>query len=201
MIVMGLTGGISSGKSTVSEMLARLGAIVISADRMGHEAYSPHTETWHKVVAAFGQSLLLPDGEIDRRKLGEIVFNDPEALRQLNQIMHPTMYHLMAERIAQLRRQKAEVVVLEAAVLLEANWTSLVDEVWVTIAPEPTVMRRLCERSNLSKDQALARLRSQLPPEERIKYADVVIDTDCSLSEVKARVDQLWAGLQKKSWR
>jgi dephospho-CoA kinase len=177
-------------------MLAALGAIVINADKIGHEAYSPHTETWREVVNAFGEGILLPDGEINRQKLGEIVFNDPKALQQLNQIMHPAMYRMIAERIEQLRKQEAKVVVLEAAVLLEANWTSLVDQVWTTIAPEATVMRRLCERSNLSPDQALARIRAQLPQEERIKYADVVIDTNCSLSELEAKVSQLWAGLQ-----
>jgi dephospho-CoA kinase len=176
-------------------MLAALGAKVINADMIGHEAYSPHTETWREVVHAFGQSILLPNAEINRQKLAEIVFNDPEALQQLNQIMHPAMYHMMRERIEQLRKQEAEVVVLEAAVLLEANWTSLVDQVWVTIAPEIAVMHRLCKRSKLSEDQALARIRSQLPQGERIKHADVVIDTDCPLSELKTKVDQLWAGL------
>ena len=195
MKVIGLTGGISSGKSTVSRFLAELGAVILDADKVGHEAFKPDTELWREVVAAFGLQILTSTGEIDREKLGEIVFGNPKLLSRLNQIMHPRMYDMMKAQLEEYRQQGVGVVVLEAALLLEANWTSLVDEVWVTAASESTVLRRLKEKSGLSEPESLARIRSQLSTEERIKQADVVINTDCSLDELKAKVKELWRGL------
>jgi len=196
MKVIGLTGGIGSGKSTVSQFLAELGAVIIDADRVGHEAFKPDTELWREVVAAFGRQILTPSGDIDRKKLGEIVFGNAELLRRLNQIMHPRMYDMVKVQLEEYRRQGVEVVVLEAPLLLEAGWTSLVDEVWVTVATEDTVLKRLQEKVGLSKEDSLARIRSQLPSEERVKRADVVINTDCSLDEVKATAKKLWDRLQ-----
>ena len=196
MRVIGLTGGIGTGKSTVSQFLAELGAVVLDADKVGHEAFKPDTEAWHEVVATFGRQVLTPSGEIDRKKLGGIVFGDPECLSRLNHIMHPKMRDMMKVQIEGYRQQGKEVVVLEAAVLLEAGWITLVDELWVTVAPEPTVVRRLTERSGLSEQETLARIRSQLSSTERVKHADVVIDTDCTLNELRAKVGELWQGLQ-----
>jgi len=196
--VIGLTGGIGSGKSTVSQFLAELGAVIIDADRVGHEAFKPGTELWREVVAAFGRQIVTPNGDIDRKKLGEIVFGNAESLLRLNQIMHPQMYDMVKAQLEEYRRQGVKVVVLETPLLIEADWTSLVDEVWVTVAPEATVLKRLQERTGLSKEESLARIRSQLPSEERIKRADVVINTDCSLDEVKTRVTELWDRLQVK---
>ncbi len=193
--VIGLTGGIGSGKSTVSQCLAELGAVILDADKVGHEAFKPSTEAWREVVAAFGRQILTPSGEIDRKKLGEIVFSQPESLSRLNQIMHPRMYDMMQAQIEEYRRQGVDVVVLEAAILIEANWTSLVDEVWVTVAPEATVLKRLKEQRGLAEEQTLARIRSQLSAEERAKHADVVINNDGELDEVKAKVKELWARL------
>ena len=197
MKVIGLTGGIGSGKSTVSQFLAELGAVIIDADKIGHEAFQPDTEIWYKVVAAFGRQIVAPSGEIDRKKLGEMVFSRPELLSRLNQIMHPRMYGMVKTQLEEYQRQGVAVVVLEAPLLLEANWTSLVDEVWVTAASEATVLRRLEEKVGLSKEESLARIRSQLSNEERVKQANVVINTDCSLDEVKARVKGLWQGKPK----
>jgi len=198
MKVIGLTGGIGSGKSTVSQFLAELGAIIVDADRVGHEAFKPGTELWREVVAAFGRQIVTPSGDIDRKKLGEIVFGNAESLWRLNQIMHPRMYDMVKTQLEEYRRQGVAVAVLEAPLLIEANWTSLVDEVWVTVASEATVLKRLQERTGLSKEESLARIRSQLPSEERIKHADVVINTDCSLDEVKTRVKGLWVRFQVK---
>ena len=192
MKVIGLTGGIGSGKSTVSQFLAELGAVILDADRVGHEALKADTDVWREVVAAFGRQILTPGGDIDRAKLGQIVFSEPESLLRLNQIMHPRMYDMVKARLEEYRRQGVAVVVLEAPLLIEAGWTSLVDEVWVTVASESTVLRRLKERMGLSESDSLARLRSQLSSAERIKHADVIIDTDCSLDELKARVGELW---------
>ena len=176
----------------MASFLAERGAVVINADELGHQVLKPHTEIWQEVVSAFGKGILGENGEVDRQKLGEIVFNDAQALAKLNQIMHPRMYRMVEERIRGLRRKGVEVIVLEAAALLEASWTPLVDQVWVTIASEETLLQRTCQSRGLSKAQALARLRSQLPSEEKVKQADVVINTDCPLDEVEKRVEELW---------
>jgi len=196
MKVIGLTGGIGSGKSTVSQFLAELGVVILNADKVGHEAFKPDSEIWREVVAAFGRQILTPDGNIDRKKLGEIVFGNPESLSRLNQIMHPRMYAQVKAQLEEYRRQGTRVVVLEVPLLLEAGWTSLVDEVWVTTAPEATVLKRLEERTGLSQAESLARIRSQLSSEERIRHADVVINTDCDLDELKSKVKELWQRLE-----
>jgi len=195
MKVIGLTGGIGSGKSTVSRLLADLGAVVLDADKVGHQAYQPGTETWKELVAAFGEEIVSPDGTIDRKKLGAIVFGDPESLARLNRIVHPRMFDMMKAQIEEHRRQSVSVVVLEAAILLEAGWTPLVDEVWVTVASEPTVVRRAIERTGLPEEQIRARIRSQLSNEEREKAASVVISNDGDLEELRAKVAELWEQL------
>ncbi len=196
MKVIGLTGGIGSGKSTVSRFLAELGAVIIDADRVGHEALGTSDEVRRELLATFGWQIMTPKGEVDRKKLGEIVFDDPESLARLNQIMHPRMYNMVKAGLEEYRRRG--VVVLEAPLLIEADWTSLVDEVWVTVADESTVLKRVKEKFGLSERECLARIRCQLPSEERVKHADVVIDTDCSLDELKAKVKELWQRLHDK---
>jgi len=196
MKVIGLTGGIGSGKSTVSQFLAELGAVIVDADRVGHEAFKPDTDVWREVVAAFGRQILTPNGDVDREKLGETVFANPESLLRLNQITHPRIYEMVRVQLEEYRRQGVSVVVLEAPLLIEAGWSSLVDEVWVTAAPEPTVLRRLKERPGLSEQQSLARIHAQLPSEERIKHADVVINNDGDLDELRVKVKRLWQALR-----
>lgn len=195
MKVIGLTGGIGSGKSTVSRFLAELGAVVIDADRVGHEAFKAGTGLWREVVAAFGKQVLAPGGDIDRKKLGEMVFDDPDSLARLNRIMHPRMYDTVKAQIEEYRRQGVDVVVLEVILLIEAGWTSLVDEVWVTVAPEDAVVEHLKQQRGLNEAQIRARINSQLPVEERVKHADVVIRNDGSLAELRDRVEELWRGL------
>ncbi len=195
MKVIGLTGGIGTGKSTVSQFLAELGAVIVDADKVGHEALKPEGEVWRKVISAFGKHIVTPNGHIDREKLGRIVFGNPEARERLNHITHPPMYEMVKAQLEEYRRQGMGVVVLEAPLLLEAGWPPLADEVWVTVASEATVLKRLKGRSGLSERESLARIRSQLPQEERTRHADVVIDTDCSLDELKARVKKLWQKL------
>ena len=192
MKVIGLTGGIGSGKSTASQFLAELGAVILDADKVGHEALKPDTEVWREVVATFGKQIITPSGEIDRARLGEMVFGNPESLLWLNQLMHPRMYDMVKAQLEEYRRQGVEVVVLEAPLLIEAGWTSLVDELWVTVASESTVVRRTKERTGLPEGQILARIRSQLSSDERMKHADVIINNDGDLDELKARVGELW---------
>ncbi|MFH1485608.1 MAG: dephospho-CoA kinase [Chloroflexota bacterium] len=192
MIVVGLTGGIASGKSTVSQTLAELGAVVINADQAGHELLKPQTEAWRDVIAAFGREILGANDEIDRRKLGEVVFRDPEARERLNVMTHSRIYSMVEQRIARLRQEGAPVVVVEAALFIEAGWFPLADQLWVTVASEDTVIKRLRDRNGLTEEQARARINSQLSTEERLRHADVVVNTDCSLREVKEKVKELW---------
>ncbi len=196
MKVIGLTGGIASGKSTVSRFLAELGAVILNADEVGHKAFKPDTELWRRVVAAFGRQIVTPNGNIDRKKLGDIVFGNAESLSRLNQIMHPRMYDMVKAQLEEYRRQGTRVIVLEAPLLLEAGWTPLVDEVWVTTASESTVLKRLEERTGLSRAESLTRIRSQLSSAERVRRTDVVINTDCDLDELRSRVTELWQKLE-----
>jgi len=194
MKVIGLTGGIGSGKSTVSHFLAELGAVILDADEVGHDALKD-TGIRQEIISAFGKQILAQNGEVDRKKLGEIVFGNPESLMKLNQIMHPRMYDIVKAQLEEYQQQGVDVVVLEASLLIEASWTSLADEVWVTIASEDTVLKRLKERG-LPEAKSLARIRSQILNKERVKFADVVIDNDCSLDELKMKIDKLWQRLK-----
>ena len=199
MRVIGLTGGIGSGKSTVAQFLGELGAAVIDLDRVGHEAIKPGTEAWQGVVNAFGKGILDVNGEIDRSRLAEVVFKDKAALRRLNHIVHPFIDNLVRARLEEYRRQNYPVVVLEAAAMLEAGRAGDVDEGWVTVAPEDAVLERLAERYGYSEEESRARIRSQLSSDERVKQADVVIDTTGTLQELKARVVVLWHQLIARS--
>jgi dephospho-CoA kinase len=196
MIVIGLTGGIASGKSTVAKMLSELGAVVIDADKVGHEVFRPHTEAWRKVVAAFGKDVQGQNEAIDRSKLAQLVFNDPKALKRLNSIMHPLMHEIVREKIEGLRREGTEVVVLEATLLIEAKWTDLVDQVWVTITPEDAVVNRLVSQKGFAEEQAEARIKSQTPISQRAKRADVVIRNDSDIATLRKKVEGLWQKLQ-----
>jgi len=195
MKVIGLTGGIGSGKSSVAQFLAELGAVVLDTDELGHEALQPDTEAWREVVAVFGRQVLTSEGEVDRKKLGELVFANPEALLRLNRIVHPRIGKMVQAQLEQYRRQGVKVVVLEIPLLVETGGTALVDEVWVTVADEPAVLSRLEKRSGLSRQQSLARIRAQASNGERVQHADVVINNNGSLDELKAQVKKLWERL------
>lgn len=192
MFIIGLTGGIGTGKTEAAKLLEGLGAAVVNADLLGHEVYRPQTEGWREVVAAFGERVVSADGEIDRRALGGIVFSDEGALRRLNDITHPRIYALAAERLDALRRQGVGVAALEAALLIEAQWTGLVDEVWVVTSPEEDVIERLGERNGMDADTARGRIRAQMPQSERVGYADAVLENSGSPEELDANVRELW---------
>ena len=192
MLTIGLTGGIGSGKSVVADLLQRQGASIIDADRLGHEAYAPHSEAWRRVVEAFGEDILTAEGEIDRRKLGAIVFADAAELERLNAIMHPLMARMVEQRKAQLAADGVSVAVVEAAVLFEAGWDALVDEVWTTYAPAEVVVERLRQRNGLSEEEARKRINSQMPAAERNRRSDVVVDNAADLATLERAVAALW---------
>jgi dephospho-CoA kinase len=192
MLTIGLTGGIGTGKSVVANLLVQQGASIIDADRLGHEAYTPHSEAWEAVVAAFGTDILTSEGEIDRRKLGGIVFADETQLERLNGIMHPLMAKMVEHRKAAFDAGGVAVTVVEAAVLFEAGWDSLVDEVWTTHASESTVVQRLFERNGLDEAEARKRINSQMSATERNRRSDVVVDNSGDLTALEQTVKNLW---------
>ena len=191
MLVIGLTGGIGTGKSQVSRALERLGAEIVNADLLGHEAYRPNTEPWQEIIETFGEEVLAPGGEVDRKSLGAVVFADPKALERLNAIVHPHIYRMVKERIAESAAAGRSVVVVEAALLLEANWTDLVDEVWVTTSSEDSVVQRLQSRG-LDEEAVRRRIRSQMGQSERARHADALIENEGSLADLGERVRELW---------
>jgi|TARA_B100001750_G_scaffold248480_1_gene280094 dephospho-CoA kinase len=200
MLVIGLTGGIASGKTTVSEQLDGLGAEIINADLVGHQVYLPGTDAYKDIIDTWGEDLADPDTkEIIRQKLGGIVFSDPEHLKTLNSITWPRIYDMVDQILDDHRSNDVKVAVLEAAILIEADWTALVDEVWVTAVPVEVASARLQKRNNLTEEQALLRISSQISNEERAATADVVIDTTPSLEQVEATVLDVWAERTKNA--
>ncbi len=196
MITIGITGTIGSGKSTVAGIMHELGAAVINADEVGHEVYLPGTSGWDEVVDTFGRDVLAPDLTIDRNKLGELVFNSPEALSSLDAIMRPIILEEVRSRLAELRSKGIRVAVLEAALLIEAGWEGLVDEVWVTTAPLEVIMERMAAKKRWTPEQVRQRIAAQNTVAQQLKSADMVIDTDKPLPELKAEVSQIFLRLK-----
>ena len=197
MLVIGLTGGIGTGKTAVASILRDLGAEIIGADEIAHEAYEPDTSGWQAVVDEFGEAVLTPGGEVDRHRLGAIVFQDKEKLERLNAIVHPRTRELIEQRIRQLKTGGTAVEVVEVPLLVEAikrdsKWASIADEVWVTDADEDRVIERTRGRSQLDDRAIKARIRSQTSQKERLALADAVIDNNGSLEELRGRVHDLW---------
>jgi len=192
-ITIGLTGGIGSGKSTAAKILAELGAPAIDADKVGHEIYQPGAPAYQELVDAFGDGILAPDRTINRRKLGPIVFADPAALKRLNSIVHPKMFARMREMVAAMRRAgETRPIVVEAAILVEANWQPLFDEIWLVTASRERVIERVERDRGLKPEQTEARIRAQLSDDERRKYATSLIRNDGTLEELRAAVTGLW---------
>jgi dephospho-CoA kinase len=192
MLVIGVTGSFGTGKSTVCEILAELGAVVVNADTLGHELLQRGSEAYGELITAFGKDIVAKDGNIDRKKLAEAAFKSKKTQSRLNQIMHPGLYRMVKDIIESYRKKGNPVVVVEAALLIEAGWNTLVDQVWVTVAPEPVILERLKSQRGFKKEQVLARLHTQMPSQEKVKHADKVISTDCSREELRSKITALW---------
>lgn len=197
MLVIGLTGGIGAGKSTAAGLLAQHGAVVVDADKLGHRAYEKHRPAFAQVVAAFGREVVGADGEIDRRALGAKVFGDADAMRRLTDIVWPQILALAKEEIAAARRRGAEVVVLEAAVLLEAGWQSEVDEVWAVNVPAQVAVARASARDGVDAEAVRARIAAQISNEERAAKAHVVIENTGSQQDLARRLQREWQRLRE----
>jgi dephospho-CoA kinase len=196
MLLVGLTGGIASGKSTVSAMLAERGGEVIDADHIARQVVMPGTPAWCKIRDHFGPGVLFADGSIDRQALADLVFADPAKLTLLNEITHPAIFARIAD-LLEAHHDQDEVVVLDAALLIEAGLAEGVDVLVVVHSPREIQVERLAAKGMGERD-ASARIAAQLAPERRLERADIVIDNTGSLEELGRRVDQLWAELQRR---
>ncbi|HEY2387502.1 MAG TPA: dephospho-CoA kinase [Candidatus Binatia bacterium] len=199
-MIIGLTGGIGSGKSLVGQMLAELGAHVIDTDKVGHRVYLPGSEGWRRLVDAFGRDIVAADGTIDRKRLAALVFADPERRRALNAIVHPLIFQEIAREIAERRAAGfAGHVVLEAPVLVEAKGTGTVDRIWVVAAPRGSIHDRLASSRDMTPEEIEARMGAQLTDAERRTHADLVIENDDDVAALRARVEQAWHTLDARS--
>ncbi|WP_286229339.1 dephospho-CoA kinase [Neobacillus mesonae] len=184
-LIVGLTGGIASGKSTVSNMLKEMNITVIDADVEARLAVQNGEPAYIKIVAEFGREILLPNGEIDRPKLGSIIFHQEEKRQLLNQIVHPEVRRQMNEKIDQAKNANEEVIVLDIPLLFESKLTFMVEKTILVYVDEETQLKRLMERNNLSPADAKARINSQMPLTEKVSLSDAIIDNNGTMEETK----------------
>lgn len=199
MIVVGLTGGICSGKSTVTAMFRRLGATVIDADQVAHELVEPDQPLFETVASAFGREIVGADGRIDRRRLGAIVFADPKVRKRLEAILHPAIIEECERRIRQAEVSGTAVCLLDAALLIESGWHARFDAVILVEASEAIRLDRLVESKGLSQDEAMLRIRSQMPQYEKRRHAHYVIENDGALEATERQVKAVWEQLCAKT--
>lgn len=194
MLVVGLTGGIASGKSTVSGYLKDLGAAVIDADQLAREMVQASSPVLREIAACFGEGVLDESGQLDRKKLAHHIFAFPAAREKLNSILHPRIIEKVRELIADYREEgKAPLIVVDAPLLLEAGMQDMVDEVWVVSVPFRDQLERVMQRDGISREEAEARLNAQMPLAEKLRYADRIIDNSRDLKATLAGLDRLWA--------
>lgn len=199
MYLIGLTGGIASGKSTVSRMLISLGAVVIDADAAAREIVQPGQPAWKDIIKHFGEDILLPDRTLDRFKLGERIFSYEEEKAWLDGMMHPRIETVVLEKIEAYKNSGVEIAVLDAPLLLEAAWEKHVDEIWVVAADKTVQLARLRWRNRLSEPEARRRIDSQMPLAEKIRRADFVIDNNGAMREMELQVASRWKILKEKT--
>lgn len=201
-VLIGLTGGIGSGKSTVAEMLAERGAHVVDADRVAHEIYAPHTLGYERILERFGPGVLADDGTVDRAALGAIVFRDREALEDLNAIVHPLVRAEVARRVAEIvSEEPTAVVVIEAALMTETGWLGGAGRLWAVVADPDVVTERLVRLRHMDPDDVRLRMGAQAGNEARRRAATLVIENDGTLLDLEAEVQSAWTALQEELGR
>jgi dephospho-CoA kinase len=200
MLTIGLTGGIGSGKSTVTQILGELGAPILDADKVAHTTYAPGGSAYDAVIAAFGKDIVAPDRTIDRKKLGAIVFGNPERLNKLTSIVWPATREAIRQSVERFRTSGAKLpIVVEAAILIEANWQPLFDEIWLVRAPREAVIARVESQRGLKPAETEVRIRAQLSDEERAKHATLIIENNGSMEELRNLLNEVWAGALKRN--
>ena len=194
MKVIGLTGNIACGKSLVASMFEALGAKVIDFDDIARMIVEPSEPAWNEIVDAFGRDILNPDDTINRKALGDIIFNNPQKREILNNITHPKIIQYTRETVEKYRKDNIEVVIIEAALIVErGGLKDLIEKLLVVIADEKSQLDRLTKRNGLSREEAISRINSQMPTEEKVQYADYVIDNSNTEEETQNQVKNLWS--------
>lgn len=196
-LVIALTGGIADGKTTVGRMFQALGAEYVSADQIAHDLLKQGTDAWREVVREFGVEILSSNEEIDRRKLGEIVFDDPEKRHILEKITHPYILSRLNEIVEEFRERSCGILILEVPLLLETEFPVKIDKIVVVASEQELQISRLQERYSMNREAALKRIAAQLPTFEKVKRADWVIRTNTSLEETAGQVERVYMLAQK----
>ncbi|WP_324824144.1 dephospho-CoA kinase [Sinanaerobacter sp. ZZT-01] len=195
MKVIGLTGGIGSGKSTVSDYLRNKGITVLDADQIAREIVLPGKEALKELLAYFGEEILLENGLLNRKKLGKIVFSDPDKKLKLDQIMHDKIRSQILKKLQDESSQGAPYIILDAPLLLETGMDRIVDQIWIVEMQDTLRISRVMKRDNLTEEEVKARISQQMSTEEKRKKAHSIIDNSSDLENLYAQVDQLLANL------
>ncbi|MGA8942602.1 MAG: dephospho-CoA kinase [Thermoactinomyces sp.] len=199
-MLLGLTGSIATGKSTVSAMLRRKGAYIIDADQVAREVVEPGSEGLKRIVAHFGEEMLDNEGKLDRARLGSVIFQDPVKRKTLNRLLHPLIMQTMQLQTDTIRQENRQaMIVWDVPLMYEENLTPYVEAVILVYVPREIQLERLMKRNSLSKEEALKRIDAQMDIEEKKKLADYIIDNCGTLSDTERQVDQLWNYLISKS--
>ena len=202
MIVAGLTGGIGTGKSTVAAVFSEAGAVIIDADEIARDVVAKGRPAWCRIVAHFGRDVLLPDGNIDRKKLGGIIFKNARQKAHLDRIVHPQVIAKTKQQLKEIEKvQPQAVVILDVPLLIEAGMDRDLDDVIVVYTPEAVQLKRLMRRDRLTAAEGLSRIRSQMPIEEKKVRATIVIDNSASPAVTRKRVLTVFAELQRRACR
>ena len=200
MLIVGLTGGVASGKTAVSQVLKEEGAYIIDADQIARELVQPHQPAWKELIRAFGQEILQEDGSIHRKKLAAKVFADPEQRKLLNQILHPRIRAEMGRRAKEIGQQDPEaIVVIDGPLLVELGDHRKMDKLIVVTSTRSQQLERLKDRDGANPEEALRMVSAQMPLEEKLKFADIVIRNEGSLEETKKRTREVFKVLKKIS--
>ena len=192
MFVIGLTGGIGTGKTEVTHVLRELGAVVIESDKVAHLSYRPGTDAYDEIIDQFGKEVLDDSGVIDRGKLGGLVFAGPDLRIQLEKIVWPAVRSWITERLVQEKERGAKIIVIEVPKLFEAGWDDLADAIWTVEAPSAAIAQRVNVRSNLSETETNARVQAQITRAERAERADLLIENSAELADLRERITNLW---------
>jgi len=200
VVVAGLTGGIATGKSTVATLLESFGAVVLDADKIAREVVEKGTPAWQKIREHFGSEVFNEDGTINREYLGSIIFSDRKKKELLNSLVHPAVFEVMAERLRMLQaRGVGTVVICDVPLLIETGMERDFSEVILAFVPEELQIERLMSRDRISREEALKKIRSQMPIEEKRKYATIIIDNSGSIEETSKRTLEVYKYLKGKA--
>jgi dephospho-CoA kinase len=195
VLIIGLTGGIGTGKSEVSHILRDLGAVVIESDKVAHQSYEPGTKAHGLIVNLFGEDVLDGYGFIDRKSLGKIVFADTARRLELEKIVWPATRELTLALLEKETVHRTRVVVVEVPKLFESGWDKVADVVWTVEAPQSVVSQRVERRSGMSESDTKARVAAQLTRKDRVDRADIVIENDATLEDLRNQISKLWESI------